>query len=154
MNELSKKSGPDLKRLTSSELEEAWRQHFGEKVPDQIPASLMARLLAYRLQVEQYGGLSKRARAYLKVIETDIGDGRAPETPYPDERKLKLGCQIIRKHEGVEHRLTVVNNGYQWNGKTFTSLSAAAKAITGTNWNGYRFFGLKLKSRTRGEAAP
>ena len=134
--------------ITSSELEMAWRQNLSERVPDHLPASLLARLLAYRLQVEQFGGLSKKARTYLKVIETDIGNGRTPVTPYPNERKYKLGCQIIREHKGIEHRVTVIDGGFQWNGRTFTSLSAVAKTITGTNWNGYRFFGLKVKAQS------
>ena len=61
--------------------------------------------------------------------------------------KLKAGCQLVREHEGIDHRVTVVAGGYEWNDKTFASLSSVAKAITGTNWNGHRFFGLKVKVR-------
>jgi hypothetical protein len=98
--------------------------------------------------------LSKRALAYLKVIESDLRNGRVVETPYLDEQKLKPGCQLVREHEGIDHRVTVVESGYDWNGTTFGSLSSVAKAITGTNWNGYRFFGLKAKAQTSAEVAP
>ena len=135
----------DLTSLSASELERLWRQHLGDRVPDHLPKSLLARLLAYRLQVEQQGGLSKKAMAYLKVIETDLRNGKVPETPYPEEQRLKPGCQLLREHDGIDHRVTVLEGGYQWNGKTFASLSSVAKAITGTNWNGHRFFGLKVK---------
>ena len=135
----------DLTNLAAAELERLWRQHFREKVPDHLPKSLLARLLAYRLQVEQQGGLSKKAMAYLKVIEADLRNEKVPETPYPEEQRLKPGCQLLREHDSIDHRVTVLEGGYQWNGKTFASLSSVAKAITGTNWNGHRFFGLKTK---------
>ena len=143
----------DLSDLPALELENTWRQHLGAKVPDHLPKSLLSRLLAYRLQVEQHGGLSKKTLAYLKAIEVDLRDRKAPETPYPDEQKLQPGCQLIREHEGIDHRVTVINGGYEWNSKTFKSLSAVAKAITGTNWNGHRFFGLKRKASSSAEAA-
>ena len=135
----------DLTNLPAAELERLWRQHLREKVPDHLPKSLLARLLAYRLQVQQQGGLSKTGMAYLKVIEIDLRNGKVPKTPYPEEQRLKPGCQLLREHDGIEHRVTVLEGGYQWNGKTFASLSSVAKAITGTNWNGHRFFGLKAK---------
>ena len=109
------------------------------------------RLLSYRIQVEQQGGLSKKAIAYLKVIEINLRDGVVPDTPYPEDQKLKPGCQLLREHEGVNHRVTVVAGGYEWNGRTFASLSSVAKAITGTNWNGNRFFGLKAKLKPRAQ---
>ena len=135
----------DLINLSVTELVKLWRQHLSEKVPDHLPKSILARLLAYRLQEQQQGGLSKKAVAYLNQIEADLRGGRSPETPYPHEQKLKAGCQLVREHEGIDHRVTVVAGGYQWNDKTFASLSSVAKAITGTNWNGHRFFGLKVK---------
>lgn len=144
----------NLSSLPTAELEKLWRQHLKEKVPDHLPKSLLSKLLAYRLQEQQHGGLSKRALAYLKVIESDLRNGRVVETPYLDEQKLKPGCQLVREHEGIDHRVTVVESGYDWNGTTFGSLSSVAKAITGTNWNGYRFFGLKAKAQTSAEVAP
>ena len=143
----------DMSDLSAAELERIWQHHLSDKVPDHLPKSVLSRLLAYRLQVEQHGGLSKKTLAYLKAIEVDLRDGKAPETPYPDEQKLKPGCQLIREHEGTDHRVTVIDGGYQWTGKTFTSLSAVAKAITGTNWNGHRFFGLKGKASSSAGAA-
>ena len=143
----------DLSDLPAVELENTWRLHLGAKVPDHLPKSLLSRLLVYRLQVEQHGGLSKKTLAYLKAIEVDLRDGKAPKTLYPDDQKLRPGCQLIREHEGTDHCVTVIDSGYQWTGKTFTSLSAVAKAITGTNWNGHRFFGLKRKASSSAEAA-
>jgi hypothetical protein len=150
---ISEIGGFNLADLTALELEKLWRQHFSERVPEHLPKSILARLLAYRLQEQQRGGLSKKVNAYLRLIESDLLRGREPEMPYPDEQKLKLGCQLVREHDGVDHRVTVVDGGYEWQGKTFASLSTVAKAITGTNWNGYRFFGLKAKARLSDGAA-
>ena len=144
----------DLSGLPATELEKTWQHHLSDRVPDHLPRSLLSRLLAYRLQVEQHGGQSKKTLAYLKAIESDLRGGRTPETPYPDEQKLKPGCQLIREHEGIDHRVTVIDGGYEWNSKNFKSLSAVAKAITGTNWNGHRFFGLKAKAKSFAEAIP
>jgi Protein of unknown function (DUF2924) len=137
----------DLSALAVEELIMKWRQHLTERVPDHLPKSLLARLLSYKLQVEQHGGLSKKAAAYLKVIEIDLREGLTPKTPYVESNQLKPGSQLAREHEGILHRVTVLKGGYTWEGKTFTSLSAVAKAITGTNWNGHRFFGLKQKTK-------
>jgi hypothetical protein len=110
-------------------------------------------LLAYRMQVEEHGDLSRKSGAYLKSIEADLREGRSISTPYLDRQTLKSGCQLIREHDGVDHRVTVVDDGFEWQGSTFATLSAVAKAITGTNWNGYRFFGLTKKAPHVSESA-
>ena len=143
----------DLMNLSTIELRKHWRLQLSEKVPDHLPKSLLSKLLAYRLQEQQEGGLPKKAIAYLKRIETDLREDRAPETPYPEEQKLKPGCQLLREHHGIDHRVNVVDGGFEWRGKTYLSLSSVAKAITGTNWNGHRFFGLKAKALPSAEVA-
>lgn len=135
----------DLSGLSVAELATLWKRHLTERVPDHLPRSLLAAFLAYRLQVEQHGGLSKKAVAYLKGIETDLRAGRNPETPYVQSNQLKVGTQLAREHDGNMHRVMVMEDGYAWSGRTFSSLSAVARAITGTNWNGHRFFGLQEK---------
>ena len=142
-----------LADLSVAELTGRWRRHLTERVPDHLPRSLLSGLLAYRLQVEQHGGLSKQATAYLKVMETDIREGRVSETPYVESNQLKLGTQLAREHGGVMHRVMVMEGGYAWAGRSFSSLSAVAKAITGTNWNGHRFFGLQEKIKAVVEVA-
>jgi hypothetical protein len=62
---------------------------------------------------------------------------------------LKPGALLVREHAGVQHRVTVVEAGFAWNGATYKSLSEIARAITGTNWNGPRFFGLRDRTSTR-----
>lgn len=134
-----------ISSLNMQELTAKWRRQQRDTPPDHLPKSLFARLLEYRLQVERQGGLSKKATSYLKAIELDLHEGRRPQTPFPASRRLKPGVELVREHDGFNHRVMVMDQGFAWNGKCFTSLSAVAKAITGTNWNGNRFFGLKDK---------
>ena len=142
-----------LSNLDADGLARLWRMHLTDKMPAHLPKSLLAKLLAYRLQVDRHGGLSRAADSYLKVIETDVLAGRELQTPLVDARQLKPGSLLVREYGGALHRVMVLQEGFCWDGKAFASLSAVAKAITGTQWNGHRFFGLTQKSITSCEAA-
>ncbi|QIG52714.1 DUF2924 domain-containing protein [Nordella sp. HKS 07] len=131
--------------MSITELQAVWRNHLGGSPVEGLPKFLLARLLAYRLQVQQFGDLPKKAVGLLDRVAVDLDQGRQPKIPYPDERRLKPGSVLIREYEGVQQRVMVLEEGYAWNGKIFASLSAVAKAITGTHWNGQRFFGLDRK---------
>lgn len=139
---------PDLSRLADlsvSELDTLWRTYLGGTMPKQVPKFLQSRMLAYTLQVQQTGGLSKMTSRFLDQAAIDLEAGRESSLPYPAEQRLKPGVVIMREHNGVHQRVMVLDEGFAWNGKSFGSLSAVAKAITGTNWNGQRFFGLDRK---------
>jgi hypothetical protein len=142
-----------LQDMSAADLEVFWRTHLGGAVPSHLSKFLLPRILAYRLQVQQHGGLSKVATRFLDHIADDLDAGGEPVMPYPNDQKLKAGSVIVREHDGVDQRVMVLEDGYAWNGKTFGSLSSVAKAITGTNWNGQRFFGLKEKRRSADEVA-
>lgn len=131
-----------LPGMTAAELETVWRNHLGGTPSARLPKSLVARLFAYRLQVQRSGDLSKQTLGFLQRIAAEIEAGKVPDVPYLDDRRLKPGSVLVREHDGVQHRVMVLDEGYAWGGKTYASLSAVAKAITGTNWNGQRFFGL------------
>jgi Protein of unknown function (DUF2924) len=136
---------PDLSKLpdlSANELDTLWRAHLGGTMPKQLPKFLQSRMLAYSLQVQQSGGLSKATSRFLDQIAIDLEAGREPSLRYPAEHRLKPGIIIMREHNGVHQRVMVLDEGFAWNGRSFGSLSAVAKAITGTNWNGQRFFGL------------
>jgi hypothetical protein len=135
-----------LQEFSTTELQSLWRTHLGGAMPTHLPKFLLPRVLAYRLQVQQHGGFSKAATRFLDQIADDLEAGREPMMPYPNDQKLKPGSVIVREHDGVHERVMVLEDGYAWNGKTFGSLSSVAKAITRTNWNGQRFFGLKGKA--------
>ena len=128
--------------MSTEELTRAWRTLAGRPAPANLPKSLSVRLLAYQLQTDRHGGLGKEAVRLLDVIASDLAAGKTPDIKPPMERYLKPGTVLVREHRGVQHRVMVMAEGYAWAGKTFMSLSSAAKAITGTNWNGNTFFGV------------
>ncbi|MBV8107172.1 MAG: DUF2924 domain-containing protein [Hyphomicrobiales bacterium] len=96
----------------------------------------MARAICYRLQEETFGGLSASTGRLLRSL---VNPGA--EAP----RQVKVGSALIREHQGVVDEVLVVSGGLCWQGTTYDSLSTIAKKITGTSWNGPRFFGLRSK---------
>ena len=131
--------------MSSEQLSRTWRNVVGKPAPVNLSKLLSARLLAYRLQVDQHGDLAKDAVRLLDGIADDLAAGMTPNLKPPAERRLKPGTLLIREHQGIQQKVMVMDEGYAWQDKTFASLSSAAKAITGTNWNGNKFFGLSDK---------
>lgn len=124
-----------LAGLPLRELRDAWCAEFRKEPPEGLWRDLLLRTLAWRLQEKAFGGHDK---ATLKLLE-DYGQKKAG-----DQRcqRLKPGTTLIREFGGTRHTVTIVPEGFTWQEKTYPSLSAIAKIITGTNWNGPRFFGL------------
>ena len=141
-----------LEKRDAEALAAIWRRHLRERVPNHLPKALLVRVLAHRLQCELLGGLSKRATTFLAEIERDLRAGRDPAVSLIVEKQLRPGTLLVREHDGVMHRVMVMEGAFAWEGKNFPSLSAVAKAITGTNWNGHRFFELKAKREEKTEA--
>src|SRR5947209_10298749 len=112
------------------ELRSRWREREGQEAPKGFSRDLLARALAYAIQEEQLGGLSPELKKLLAN----------PDSEPP--RRIKRGSVIVRECAGARHEVFVVEGGFSWQGRTFPSLSAIAKEITGTSWNGWRFFGL------------
>jgi hypothetical protein len=140
--------GAELERIaamTIDELRTLWRARSGQGPPESFSKDLVARALAYRVQEQHLGGLDRQMRKLLASLATS---GEKPP------RRLKVGSVIIREHQGVTHEVLVVPGGFCWRGKTYSSLSTIAKAITGTTWNGPRFFGLKNGDEPITRAAP
>ena len=102
-------------------------------------------MLAYRLQSDAFGDLDKSIRRILRSGKDGGGgapfDRRAPKTR--EGVGLKAGALLVREWKGKLERVMILEEGFAWNGGTFGSLSRIAKAMTGTNWNGHRFFGLR-----------
>lgn len=138
-----------LVALTSSDLHQLrvqWRKLMRSEAPAHLTRSLLLRILAYKVQELAYGGLDRESVRYLdKIAERLEAGDRNPVPPVPDPRRgrLRPGTLLEREHGGVLHRVSVVEAGFSWQGRTFQSLSEVARAITGTNWNGPRFFGLR-----------
>ena len=135
----------DLERLESmddGELHRFWQVRVGRKMPSHLPRSLFVRLLAHRLQAQASG---ERDRPLLNHLDKALA-GESGERNRG--RRLRPGSILVREHGGELHRVMVLETGFAWSGKTFSSLSDTAFAITGTKWNGPRFFGLKGKRGT------
>jgi Protein of unknown function (DUF2924) len=121
----------------------AWRDRLGGEAPAHLPRSLLMKALAYRLQAEAYGDLDNATRRIIRCEDGACApfDRRRPETK--GGVGLKPGALLVREWRGKLERVMVLEEGFAWNGQTFKSLSQIAKAMTGTNWNGHRFFGLR-----------
>lgn len=134
-----------LMTMPSDQLAQVWRRQLGKSAPLRLPKSLLAKSLAYRLQAEQHGDISRETIRMLEMVAKEQTAGREGDIAPVQENRIKAGAVLVREHDGEMHRVMVLTEGYAWNSQTFTSLSAVAKAITGTNWNGHTFFGLKIK---------
>lgn len=135
-----------LEFLKLDDLRLRWHATFGKVAPCHLSRSLLLRLFAYRLQAEAYGDLgSPTAQLLEKLGRAKTGDQKFVPLPSEVGRQglLKPGTVLVREHEGISHHVIAVEDGFAWNGQTYLSLSQVARAITGTQWNGPRFFGLR-----------
>src|SRR5271169_1734065 len=154
----------DLEGRDLEGLRRQWRAHLGGEAPAHLPRWLLMRVLAYRLQSDDFGGLDKSIRRNLRS-EKDDGAGVPFDRGAPKTRQgvaLKAGALLVREWKGRLERVMILEEGFAWNGQTFGSLSQIAKARTGTTWNGHRFFGLRERKtpaaghgrgRRKGEAS-
>jgi hypothetical protein len=110
---------------------------FGAVPPKGLTKDIIARMIAYRIQEEAFGGLDKET---VRLLDR-LAQG---EKPSDLNRRLKAGTVLIREYMGERHTVTVVPDGFLWADRTYSSLSVIAQAITGTKWNGPRFFGLRM----------
>lgn len=127
--------------MSVDELKEEWIERFGVDAPA-LGADLLRQGLAYRLQEQRHGGLSRSTR---NVLLQTIALKSKPAVAAPPVRKLTVGTRLIRDWRGVGHTVTVLEDGFEYDGKHWGSLSAIARAITGSRWNGPLFFGLAAR---------
>jgi hypothetical protein len=134
-----------------------WQRLFRKPAPPLLPRYLLLRMIAYRIQADAFGDLDRETVGFLDQVAKDwqsrrrAGEIRPRKSPPPippvtSRRFLKPGAILVREHAGELQRVVVLENGFAWNGTTYQSLSEVARAITGTNWNGPRFFGLRDRS--------
>jgi hypothetical protein len=128
-----------LRSLGKDGLRLRWSKLFGKAPPSALTKDLLGRMIAWRIQEDFYGG---HDRTTLRLLD---GLARGEVTKAATEPRLRPGTVLMREHGGVRHTVTVVPDGFVWQDTTYSSLSAVARAITGTAWNGRRFFGLQVK---------
>jgi hypothetical protein len=136
-----------LKTASTPELKAQWRDLFDSEPPPFNRRYLESRL-AYRIQELAYGGLKPETIRRLERLgeELDGGD-RTKSKRRADHGMPIVGTRLIREWHGVENVITVTADGFEWQGRPYKSLSAIARAITGTRWNGWVFFGLRNHRR-------
>ncbi len=137
-NEIAHLRGLDLEALRAR-----WRSLTGRAAPAHLPKALLLRALAYRIQAAAFGDLDQATTRLLDRVAQEARSGKPVDIPVPDRVGLRPGTVLVREWEGTSHRVMVMSEGFAWNGSTYPSLSKVARAITGTRWNGPRFFGLR-----------
>lgn len=138
-----------LKTTPTPELKKQWQLLF-ETPPPPYNRRFLESRLAYRIQELHYGGLKPETIARLEALGEQLDGGNITVRRIRGDDRPITGTRLIREYQGVEQTVTVMQDGYEWQGRPYKSLSAIARAITGTRWNGWTFFGLKNR---RGQAA-
>ena len=115
-------------------LRSLWLRMMGKSPSRKLSGDLLRRMVMHDVQERCLGGLDRKLATMLDRLA--IGDGAVPA-------RLRLGSTLVREHGGIVHQVMVVEDGFAWQGRVLPSLSAVALAITGTKWNGHRFFGLR-----------
>ena len=135
-----------LKTTPTPQLKEQWRQLF-EGEPPAFNRRYLESRLAYRIQELAYGGLKPDTVRRLEKLGEELDGGRVDVRKRPANDRPISGTRLIRDYQGVEHCVTVRDNDFEYLGRPYKSLSAIARAITGTQWNGVVFFGLRSSGR-------
>ena len=132
-----------LKTTPTPDLKKQWRELFDSEPPPFNRRYLESRL-AYRIQELAYGGLKPETVRRLERLgeELDGGDKKKRGIRLDRDRPI-TGTRLLREWQGVEYVVTITADGFEWQGRPYQSLSAIARAITGSRWNGWIFFGLK-----------
>jgi hypothetical protein len=136
-----------LKAMPMLDLKAQWRDLF-ETEPPPFNRRYLESRLAYRIQELAYGGLKPETVKRLEALGEQLDRGNITTRRIRGgDLKPIAGTRLIREWQGTEHVVTVTQDGYEWQGRPYQSLSAIARAITGTRWNGWVFFGLKNHRR-------
>ncbi|MGX9350982.1 DUF2924 domain-containing protein [Shimia sp. W99] len=123
----------ELEQLDRAGCLERWRQAFGRSPPKYLSPQFMRRVLIWELQNKELGGLSAKTERRLK----QIASGKTPSAA------AQPGSHLVREWNGRTYQVEVVDGGYVMDGKTWRSLSAIARHITGARWSGPRLFGVQ-----------
>lgn len=137
----------NLRTMTRDSLDLLWQERLNRPAPDGVRKELLVRVLAYRIQELAFGGLSGQARRRLDQLSsaTDSDQRNSGQTI-----KAGIGTQLIRAWRGKTYTVVVQESGFHFDGRSYRSLSEIARHITGTQWSGPLFFGLKSHGQKKG----
>ena len=130
----------ELQPLDINSIRARWRRRFKSDPPKLRSKDLLLHAFAYALQAKRHGDLSPRVRRQIEALAVDFVNS-ASAVAKPRE-SLSLGAALVREWNGARHVVLVEENGFRYDGALYKSLTAAAGAITGSHWNGRRFFKL------------
>jgi hypothetical protein len=137
-----------LRDLDLTGLRERWQSVFQRSPPHHLPRHLLFAVLAFRIQADRFGDLDHQTRKVLDRTDVhETGSAMSDRLISLDQKRTNLtpGTVLVREWDQRSHSVMVLADGFAWNGQTFDSLTKIAFAITGTRWNGPRFFGLRNK---------
>jgi Protein of unknown function (DUF2924) len=134
-----------LRDLDLGDLQARWHTVLGRRPAPHLPRHLLFRVLAYRLQADHFGDLDTESRRLLDGAGSPDDAGKRAVDPGRLTADVRPGTVLAREWNGRMQRVTVLAEGFAWNGKIYPSLSKIAFAITGTRWNGPKFFGMRDK---------
>jgi hypothetical protein len=140
-----------LRDLDVEVLKAHWQAAHGKRAPTHLPRHLLFRIIAYRLQAERLGDLDAKSQRVLDRSGSPEQVSKRAADASRSINNLRPGTVLGREWNGQMHRVAVLADGFAWNGTTYPSLSRVAFAITGTRWNGPRFFGLRERPVSAGE---
>lgn len=134
-----------LRSMPKAELRERYRSLFKAAPPKAFGPDLLRRSIAYRIQEQAYGGMDAATRRLLNNLIAQHAKSKDGRIVVP--RRIKPGAVLVRQWKDQSHRVTVLEDGFAYDGKPYSSLSEIARSITGARWNGPKFFGLRANSR-------
>ncbi len=140
-----------LAELDPTNLRKEWRRLYRSHPPKRVGRDLLARAVAYRLQERAHGGLDAVTKRKLRVFAEQLKSGGG--TVFDVGISLKPGAKLLREWHGETYSVTTLDEGFEFNGRRYRTLSEIAREITGTHWSGPRFFGLKRKPQPFAEQA-
>ena len=141
----------NLGNLGLEQLDQAWCDLFEADRPRRVCGDLLIKALGYRLQEKAIGGLKPSTRRLLERWGRNVAE-RSPLAE-PARTQMKAGTVLVRAWHGVTHRATVLDDGFDFDGERFRSLSEIARKITGVRWSGPLFFGLKSSAKEQRRGA-
>jgi hypothetical protein len=139
-----------LPMLTRDQLRAKWRTALKQPAPPHLRKQLLVPMLAYKLQEQAYGGLKPQVKRRLRELAVRfVADPKQGAAKLAAPSKMKPGTRFIRQWKGESHHVTVSEDGFDYQGQVYRSLSEIARQITGTRWSGPLFFGLKGNEKHR-----
>ncbi len=129
-----------IQSMNIAELRNLWRSKMKGEAPKAFGPDLLRRSLAYKVQEDAYGGLDAKT---MRLLNQLIAQAATNSGKLVLPRRIKAGAVLVREWKGKSHRVTVIEEGFSFEDKPYENLSEIARTITGTRWNGPRFFGLR-----------